>query len=34
MEHLPIKKIFIPVDFSNTSYKVFHHVKWLAQQFG
>ena len=34
MEHMPLKKILIPVDFSKTSHKVFHHVKWLARQFG
>ncbi len=33
MSHISFKKILIPVDFSKTSHKVFHHVKWLAQKF-
>src|SRR5688572_22548016 len=33
MNRFPINRILIPVDFSSTSHKVFHHVKWLALQF-
>lgn len=33
MNRISFKKILIPVDFSKTSHKVFHHVKFLAQKF-
>jgi nucleotide-binding universal stress UspA family protein len=34
MKHISPKKILIPVDFSPTSHKAFHHAKTLAKQFG
>lgn len=34
MKHITPKKILIPVDFSSTSHKAFHHAKTLAKQFG
>src|SRR5687768_11586640 len=33
MKHITPKKILIPVDFSPTSHKAFHHAKTLAKQF-
>jgi nucleotide-binding universal stress UspA family protein len=33
MNQAPPKKILVPVDFSKTAYKAFHHVKFLANKF-
>lgn len=33
IQHIHFKKILVPVDFSKTSHKAFHHVKWLASKF-
>src|SRR5688572_24169232 len=33
MKHITPKKILIPVDFSATSHKAFHHAKTLAKAF-
>lgn len=33
MHRIHFKKILVPVDFSKTGHKSFHHVKWLASKF-